>query len=209
MAESPGHVFGNMEMFDPERGDDWPMYTERMEQYFAANGIDSEARKKAVFLTVIGLKSYGLLRNLLAPTKPADTEYAALIKTMKDHLSPKPLVIAERFKFYKRTQHEGESVVQYLAALRKLAKKCDFRDFLNQALRDKLVCGLRNENIQRKLLAEADLTLQCAFEVAQGMEAAQHQASKLQASNVSHDVHAVTATKPVCFRCGKANHSPE
>ena len=51
MAESTGHVFGSMELFDQERGDDWPMYTERME-YFAANGIDSEARKKAVFLTV-------------------------------------------------------------------------------------------------------------------------------------------------------------
>ena len=80
---------------------------------------------------------------------------------------------------------------------------------MNQALRDKLVCGLRNENMQRKLLAEADLTLQRAFEVAQGMEAAQHQASELQASNVSHDVHSVTATKRACFRCGKANHSPE
>ena len=114
---------------------------------------------------------------------------------MKDHLSPKPLIIVERYKFHKRTQHEGESVAQYLAALRKLAEKCDFRDFLNQVLRDKLVCRLRNENIQTKLLAETDLTLQCAFEAAQGKEATQHQASELQTSNVSHDVHALTATK--------------
>ena len=96
-----------------------------------------------------------------------------------------------------------------MAALRKLAEKCDFRDFLNQALHDKLVCGLCNENIQRKLLAEADLTLQRAFEVAQGIEATQHQASELQASNVSHEVHAVTATKRACFHSGKANQSPE
>ena len=49
MAESAGHVFGSMEMFDPERGDDWPMYTERMEQYVAANGIDSELKIKPCF----------------------------------------------------------------------------------------------------------------------------------------------------------------
>lgn len=88
VAEGARHVFGNMETFDPERGDDWPMYTEWMEQYFAANDIHSDARKRAVFLTVIGGKAYGLLQNLLSPTKPVDANYVTLIKTMKDHLSP-------------------------------------------------------------------------------------------------------------------------
>ena len=87
MAE---HVFGNMEAFDPERGGDWQMYIEWMEQFFVANGID---------------KVYGLLQNLLSSTKPVDADYATLIKAMKDHLSPKPLVIAERIKFHKRDQH--------------------------------------------------------------------------------------------------------
>ena len=32
-------------------------------------------------------------------------------------------------------------MAQYLASLRKLAEKCDFNNFLDQALRDKLVCG--------------------------------------------------------------------
>ena len=41
------------------------------------------------------------------------------------------------------------------------------------------------------------------------MEAAQHQASELQASNVAHDVNALSTTKRACIRCGKANHSPE
>ena len=103
MAE---HVFGNMEAFDPEGGGDWPMYTERMEQYFVANGIDSNAKKSRV-LTVIGGKAYGLLRNLFSPTKPADADYATLIKTMKDHLSPKPFMIAERFSLIKETNTRG------------------------------------------------------------------------------------------------------
>ena len=110
------HAFGNMEAFDPERGGDWQIYTKRMEQFFVANGIDSNAKKKAVFLTVIGGKAYVLLWNLLSPTKPVDADYTTLIKAMKDHLSPKPLVIAELFKFHKRDQHEGESVAQFLAA---------------------------------------------------------------------------------------------
>ena len=114
----------------------------RTDEYFAANAIESETKKRAVLLTCIGPKAYGLLRNLLAPTKPSAIEYTMLIKTMKDHLSLKPIVIAECFKFYKRNQQDGEPVAQYLVVLRKLAEQCDFNDSLNQALHDKLVCGL-------------------------------------------------------------------
>ena len=84
-----------------------------------------------MFLTVIGGKAYGLSRNLLSPVKPADANYVTLIKTMKYHLSPKPPVIAEQFKFHKRDQHKGQSVAQYLAALRKVTEKCDFNNFLD------------------------------------------------------------------------------
>ena len=82
-------------------------------------------KKRAVFLTVIDSKAYGLLRNLLAPAKLRDC-FAVLNKTIKDHLSPKPLIVMEQFKFHKENQHEGESVAQYLIAFRKLAEKCDF-----------------------------------------------------------------------------------
>ena len=42
---------------------------------------------------------------------------------MKDHLNPRPIVIAERYKFHQRAQKDKESVAQYLAALRKLVEK--------------------------------------------------------------------------------------
>lgn len=97
-------------------------------------------------------------------------------------MKPKPLVIAERFKFHHRNQKEGETVAQYVAALRKLTEHCDFKDYLDEVLRDRLVCGLRSEVIQRKLLSEKDLTFQRAYELAHGLETASHQASELQAT---------------------------
>ena len=95
-----------------------------MEQYFTANCIENEGKKRAVFLTVIGSKVYGLLQNLQAPTKPPKTTFEALIETLKDHhLSPKPLIIEKRFKFHKQNHHKDKSVAQYLVALRKLVLK--------------------------------------------------------------------------------------
>ena len=48
------------------------------------------------------------------------------------------------------------------------------------ALRDRLVCGLKNTGIQKQLLSEVNLTLAKAGEIAQGMEAAEKNAKRLQ-----------------------------
>ena len=76
---------------------------------------------------------------------------------MKDHLKPKPLTIAERFKFNHRRQQEGESIVQFVAELRKLAETFDFGAKLTEQLGDRLV-GLHSEPIQKRLLSEKNLT---------------------------------------------------
>lgn len=139
-------VIGQVEAFQPEQ-DDWEQYTERLEQYFVANGITEGAKKLAVFLTVIGVKAYALLSDLLAPDKPATKSYTELVEVLKTHLKPKRLVLAERFRFHQRMQEEGETVAAYMAALRRLADKCEYGTHLSQALRDRLVCGLRDEEV--------------------------------------------------------------
>lgn len=63
-------------------------------------------------------------------------------------------IIAERFHFYQRNQLAGESIADYVAALRKLATHCEFEEKLQETLRDKFMCGLRKEATQRKLLTE-------------------------------------------------------
>ena len=100
-------TLGQVETFDLQN-DDWEEYTEHLEQFFVANGITEQAKKVAVFLKVLGGKAYTLLRNVLAPTKPADKAYGDLVKVMKDHLKPKPLIITERFKLHRWNQRERE-----------------------------------------------------------------------------------------------------
>ena len=64
-------VIGQVEPFQLGT-EDWEQYTERLKQFFLANGIDDDGKKLAVFLTVVGAKTYALLSNLVAPTKPAE-----------------------------------------------------------------------------------------------------------------------------------------
>jgi len=51
--------------------------------------------KVAVFLTVIGSHLYKLLHNLVSPAKPVDKPHEDLTKMLKQHLVPKPIIIAE------------------------------------------------------------------------------------------------------------------
>ena len=205
-------IVGQMEPFNCEQGEGWSTYVERLEQYFVANNITTGTKEVAVLLTVVGPEAYGLIRDLLTPDKPANKLYDEIVAAMKDHLNPKPLVIAERYKFHQRVQKEGESVAQYLASLRKLAEKCEFGEFRDQALRDKLVCGMQNETIQRRLLTEKKLTAARAYEIARGMEAAHQQSMQLQTAQQEQKAHKVTSsvesksTIIPCWRCGKLGH---
>lgn len=48
---------------------------------------------------------------------------------------------AERFRFHRRHQTEGKTLTDYIVDLKRLASTCKFGHFLNDALRDQLVCG--------------------------------------------------------------------
>ena len=88
--------------------------------------------------------------------------------------------------------------------LRHLARTCDFGQFLEEALHDRLVCGLNNSSIQKKLLSENELTLQRAIDIATAAEMAVLQPSdKL---TLQHETE-VLAVQQVCKCCGKLGHS--
>ena len=67
--------------------------------------------------------------------------------------------------------------------LRRLARHCEFKTFLEEALRDRFVCGLHSKAIQNRLLTKKDLTLATAVDVAVGMEAMAKEVTKLHAGS--------------------------
>ena len=55
----------------------------------------------------------------------------------------------------------------FVAELRRLTEYCDFGTSLEDMLHDRLVCGVNDDRIQRKLLSEPNLTFARAFKLAQ------------------------------------------
>ena len=119
--------------------------------------------------------------------------------------------IAERFKFFKRNQGVTERIADFMAELRHLAKTCNFGQYLETALRDQFVCGLRDEKCQQELLSIQDLTAAIALQKTTAAEAVSKEAQAMlettTGSATSGEVYKLFS-KTKCYRCGKSSHHP-
>ena len=150
----------------------------------------------------------------MTPDDPATKGYDDIVKLLDNHLSPKPLVIAVRFRFHKHDQKEGVSIPVYEAELRKLSQHCDFKANLCDALRDRLVCRIVKENILKRLLSESDLKLEKAIEIAIAMENAAKDAVELQHKHRPDSVHKLSKRSTFSAKpkennkaCSRSNHT--
>ena len=168
--------------------------TQYIEYFFEANNIDSAEKRRAVLLSVIGSATYKILRNLLSPVKPGDKSYDQLVDALTKHFKLAPSEIVERFLFHSRSRRDGESVATFIAELRSLAEFCNFKDTLEVMLRDRIVCGINDDAIQKILLFEPGLDYAKAVETAMNMETAARSVKELKGkpemyTNTTSTVH--------------------
>ena len=211
-------LYGSLQEFKPEC-ESITSYLERLKAYYDANDIPA-AKRVPVLLSVIGPQTYSILRSLTAPDTPQSKSLVQLTKALKDHYDPKPIIIAERYYFHLRNQAHTETIADYVAELRRLATSCEFGEFLDEALRDRFVCGLKSEAARRRLLTESKLTFPRAVELAQCMEQAEKN-SKVLSTAEPFPVQAISGPRKQkhaavthgqrqstksCYRCGRTNH---
>ena len=80
-------------------------------------------------------------------------------------------VIYERAKFNMRRQEEGEPVDAFIAALYNLASKCDCGTLNDEFIRDRIVVGIRNQSLSKKMQLDETLTLEKAARMARESKA--------------------------------------
>ena len=214
-------LFGRISEFDPER-EEWSQYAQRLTHFFAANGVEDETKKKEILLAMVGPATFKLLTNLVVPDTPGKKTYEELIAVLKTHHNPEPSEVIQRLQFYARDRKPGESVSMYVAELRSLAVYCNFGTTLDKMLRDRLVGGINDSRVRKRLLQEKDLNFKRALEIAQALEVAERDERKLEPEPVVQKLDSKPARnwRPVnqrkddtgtptyqkCYRCGKTNH---
>ena len=211
--------------------EDWESFVERVEFFFQANGVENPERKRALLLSSCGTSTYKLIRNLLVPSKPASVTYKDIVDRVRAHYQPASSTPVERLKFHSRIRKPTETVSTFICQLRELSQRCAFEN-LDEMLKDRLICGIGDSRMQRRLLSESSLTFTKAQDILLALEAADNNAGVLEASGTTHpksDVYHSTVKKAVstarpgtrsfpsrsttaaaqaCYRCG-GNHSQQ
>ena len=190
--------------------EDWSSYAERIQQYFKAYDVADDDKKRAILLSNSGPQTYQLDKNPLAPTKPTKNTFTDIVAVLKKHWRPKPSEIVQQYNLRSRLQKEGQSIADYVAELDQLLEHCGFKEnTLDDMLRDRLVCRVKNTCTWKKLLAESDLTFKKAYRTVQAVEAAEQQLKELQDKDkAGHPVHRVQEKKSTdltqgnCYQCG-------
>ncbi|XP_062500927.1 uncharacterized protein LOC134178140 [Corticium candelabrum] len=150
----------------------WKHWLSAFDTYVAAAAIKDEAdnkpRLRALLTHCLGLEGQRILS-----TETETESYVQLRDVCATLFGPRLNSMVERFKFRQRKQHQGESVKQYVFALRQLAATCKFGPLHDEMIRDQLiektVCG----KVRDRLLEEdEDLTLDKAIVLASRMEEA-------------------------------------
>ena len=130
----------------------------------------------------------------------------------------------ERFKFHCRLCKPGESVVMYVAELRSLTEFCNLGGSLEEMICDRLVCGINNSSLQKRLLAEHDLDYKRAVKFVLNAEMALQSIQKLRGkpemvgrhprwyirlSSLRRRIRALAkgAGSLVCYRYGNEGHT--
>ena len=132
--------------------------------------MQSEDNKCAILLSVCGPDTYKTICSVVDTKTLVKAKFEKLVTIFKNHYNPKPSFILQHYKFYDRMRAAGETISTIVAALHQI-EYCEYNETLNYMIRDHLACGINHKGIQKKLLAEKNLTYEKALEVALAAEA--------------------------------------
>lgn len=209
-----------------DEGDDWEIYSERLQQFFVANPIEVAARKIAIFLTAVSPAVYKIIKNAAFPDTPDKKTFDQLIEICNNQFKAVVSIFAERMRFYESRQGDNESVTDWVTRVKCLAMQCDFQENMNFVLRDKFVTGLKKGPIMEKVFeckSTDDLSKCVNAALAREMTLKERAVFSTQApvykitanyknSHNSSKASTSTASKKfnknnqLCYACGKGDH---
>ena len=108
---------GTLSAFEPSTNN-WRSYTDQLNYYFVANDVTTDKKKVAILLAACGQLTFKTISSLVDADTLRSIKYSDLIQLLSDHYKPAPSSIVQRHKFYNRVREEGESIANFVAALR-------------------------------------------------------------------------------------------
>ena len=132
-------------------------------------------------------------------TLPIDDEkkkdYKNLLDELHKYFEPKKYVTYERYLFNSRVQQPDENIDNFVTDLRKRAKNCNFGTLKDELIRDRIICGICNEQLRGRLLRHGDSTLEEVVQLCRAQEASAEQLKELSGAVNAVNINIVRGRK--------------
>ncbi|KFD46395.1 LOW QUALITY PROTEIN: hypothetical protein M513_12730 [Trichuris suis] len=174
MSDSQGRTMGQTATLQPphfscEHLSAWAVFEERLHFFFTAQGIADDQQKCAVLLTAVCEQTFDLLRTLVRPKALEDCKYAELVGSLYGPILAR--LQTRSSNGFVSIPRGGETISDFVTDLRRLSAKCNFLELYNM-IRERQVCGLRDEALQCRLFAQKQLDLAMALSLVEAYKAA-------------------------------------
>lgn len=146
-------LIGNIEPFTFDGQSDLNEYLIRMEHIFKINKVEEEL-KISFLISIAGKEFHERVNVVIKPKELKDFTYTQLTSLIKSNFKPVKNIRAERFKFLSRVMNDSESIEDFAVEIKNLANTCEYGDFLETMLGDKLILSIRDSTIQKRLMEE-------------------------------------------------------
>ncbi|XP_059052349.1 uncharacterized protein K02A2.6-like [Achroia grisella] len=154
------------------RADTWRKWLRQFRVFLKASGVHKEASdvQASLLINLVGSEGYDIYTTFKFNSEDEKENIEKVIEKFDNHFGTKTNTTMVRFKFFTRCQEVGESIDDYVTALKLLSQRCEFEQLEDSLLRDRIVCGIIDIPVRDRLLRTDDLTLEKAIKICQANE---------------------------------------
>ena len=155
--------------------EEWKKFQQHCELMFAGPLKKATKEERAAYV-LIWVGSEGReIYNSWTITAEQGQDYGFLFEQFRKHTAPQTNTVFSRYIFHTRKQKDDELFCAFATDLRLLVKDCKY-DKPDEMVRDRIVAGIRSDEIRGKLLTEGDeLKMDKAIQIATTYEITQAQ----------------------------------
>ncbi|KAM9409964.1 uncharacterized protein KZ484_002057 isoform 1-T2 [Pholidichthys leucotaenia] len=153
--------FNPPESFPFHRPNEWAGWKERFLRFRTATKLNKEDGEIQVssLIYAMGPEAENIFKSFSFTEETDQKKFDVVLGKYDEYFCPKRNVIHERACFHQRLQRPGEKVEMFIRALFEMSEHCDFGVKRDEHIRDRIVVGILDKELSRKLQMMADLTL--------------------------------------------------
>ncbi|XP_003729725.2 uncharacterized protein K02A2.6-like [Strongylocentrotus purpuratus] len=185
-VQPPGHFHaaaGNVGLVEG-----WKIWRQQWDNYTILTNLSKQPDRyqTALLLHSVGQDCLRVYNGMKFANAAESVKCSVILDKFDKHFLGESREFFERFKFNQRSQEDGESIEQYVTALRTMSKTCGFCDCMNDKLLvDRVLLGVRDDRMRELLISKSDLDLSTAIDVCKAVEATSTHMKALKSEEIN------------------------